>query len=177
MKYKILSFFLFVSVMFSCEVNAHPYSDEEISDAIKNEDTSLFLEMMAAGVDINEKDKDGNNPLIKASSFGKVKFVKFLIDMGADVHKRNYKGITALHRASGTGNNEIVTILLDNGAFVDMPDLDGNTSLMAAVSAEKLSTVELLIKRGANVAFRNKRGETAIKIAKTKRFINIHQFH
>ena len=176
MNYKI-SLFLLLGYLFLCANSyASVYSDEEISGAITTENTGLFLEMMAAGVDVNEKDVEGNTPLIKASSYGKVNFVKFLLDMGADVHKMNYKGVTALHRAAGTGNNEIVNLLLDNNAFVDMPDLEGNTPLMAAVSADKFSTVELLIKRGSIVEFRNKKGQTAINIAKNKRFWKIYSY-
>lgn len=176
MKYKELLIIFFSVIFFCYNAFASAFEDKEIFDAVNNEDTSLFLEMMAAGVDVNEKDAKGNTPLMIASSYGRYNFAKFIIDMGANVNKKNYKGVVALHRAAETGNNEIVNLLLDNNAFVDMPDLEGITPLMLAVIAEKQSTVELLIKRGASVAFRNIKGQTAIDIAKSRRLWNIYSF-
>jgi ankyrin repeat protein len=153
--------------------NATAFSDSEIHEAIKDENTSLFIEMMAAGIDVDEKDAKGNTPLMKASAMGKIKFVKFLIDMGANVDKRNNTGQCALHSAAKEGYNDIIEILLDNGAFVNLPDLDGYTPLMYAIISEKKNTVELLVNREASIEFINIHGLTALDIAKKKRFGHI----
>ncbi len=176
MKHTILSIIFLGFIFFYNNALARAFSDEEIFNAVKAEDTSLFLEMMAAGIDVNEKDENGNTPLIIASSHDKVKFAKFIIDMGANVNKKNYRGTAPLHRAASIGSVEIINLLLDNDAFVDMPDLEGITPLMSAVIAGKQSSVEVLINRGANVAFRNMKGKTAIDIAKENRLWNIYSF-
>ena len=169
-------FFVFLFMMIATFNKANAFSDVEIYVAIKDENTSLFTEMMAAGIEVDERDIDGNTPLMKASALGKAKFVRYLISMGADVDKRNYAGQTALHSAARAGHNEIIDILVDNGAFVNMPDLDGFTPLMFAVLSEKRFTVEHIVGRGAILEFRNVFGATALDVAKKKRYGNIVKF-
>ncbi len=157
-------------------LNVEAFSDSEIYKAINDEDTAKFAEMMAAGVEVDEPDMDGNTPLMTASALGKYSFVKYLIDMGADVMRRNYVGVSALHRAAQGGHNEVIDLLLDNGAQINIPDMDGITPLMTAVSADRRFTVELLVHRGAAISFKNIKGQDAIDIAKRKRFGNIVSF-
>ena len=169
MKFLILSTFL---MMFLYSFNVVAYSDSEIYTVIDREDTAKFAEMMAAGIDIDEPDIDGNTPLMIASALGKDKFVRYLIDMGADVKRRNYIGVSALHRAAQGGHNEVVDLLLDNGAIINIPDMDGIT----AVSADRRFTVELLVHRGAIISFKNIKGHDALDIAKRKRYGKIISF-
>lgn len=173
MKSLVLSTFL---MMFLYSFNVGAYSDSEIYTVIDEENTSKFAEMMAAGIEVDEPDLDGNTPLMIASALGKDKFVRYLIDMGADVKRRNYVGVSALHRAAHGGHNDVIDLLLDNGAIINIPDMDGITPLMSAVSADRRFTVELLVHRGAIISFKNVKGHDALDIAKRKRYGKIVSF-
>lgn len=88
-----------------------------IHAAILADNIEVVRQHIAAGTDINQKDPmSGSTPLITASSFGKEKIAKVLIDAGADLSLKNNDGASALHTAAFFGRVEIVQLLLDAGA-------------------------------------------------------------
>ncbi|MDP7135562.1 MAG: ankyrin repeat domain-containing protein, partial [Planctomycetota bacterium] len=60
----------------------------------KTEDVKQYL---AAGTDVNAKDRHGNTPLIYAET---KKMIELLVTSGADVNVRDWRGRTLLHKAS-----------------------------------------------------------------------------
>ena len=88
-----------------------------IHAAILADNIEVVRQHIAAGTDINQKDPmSGSTPLITASSFGKEKIAKVLIDAGADLSLKNNDGASSLHTAAFFGRVEIVQLLLDAGA-------------------------------------------------------------
>ena len=78
------------------------------------------FEMLRAMVDkcqnIDQRDRDGNTPLIYAIANGKVKNVELLLDRGADPNLANNGGGTPLAYAIDFGQKEIEQMLIEAGA-------------------------------------------------------------
>jgi ankyrin repeat protein len=128
--------------------------------------TEIVEALLAAGADVNMKDKHGYTALIYASLGGHTEIVKlFLAIDGIDV---NWIGTwaTALTKASGYGHTDIVKMLLAAGADVNLAASDGETALIKASENGKADVVEVLLKWGANVdAIVQPWGRTALMVA------------
>jgi len=74
------------------------------------------LALLAAGAGINQKDSDGQTPLILAARGGRNDFTAMLIETGADVNSVDNDQHSALFYASEAGYTEIVEQLLLAGA-------------------------------------------------------------
>ena len=113
---------------------------------------------MAAGTDVNAKDKHGGTPLYWAafgvspsssaqSGGGHKEVAELLIAAGADVNAKNDGGWTPLHRAANRGQKETAELLIGKGADVNVKEetLD-NTPLDSARFHHEI--VDLLRKHG-----------------------------
>jgi len=100
---------------------------------------------------INEKDKLGNTPLLKAAASGHLVAVKFLIANSADVNARDKLSRNALHVASENGHKSVVEFLLSQGVDVNSKDLGEATPLILAVEKGFKSVVRVLIDAKADV--------------------------
>jgi len=100
-----------------------------------------ILELIAAGADVGETDKNGATPLHHAVRFRNAVAVKLLIEHGASVNqvcKRSRS--TPLHRA-----------VTSTGA----PGTAGKNT-------ERIEIVRLLVQAGADTSIRNKEGKTVL---------------
>jgi ankyrin repeat protein len=89
--------------------------------AIPRNDEELFNYLIEKGANVNIRVKDNNTPLMFASgSYGKIYYVKKLIEHGAEVNAVNVKNTTALMYTVKAANRdddlEIIKYLLDHGA-------------------------------------------------------------
>ncbi len=100
--------------------------------------------------DINQLDIEGETALMKASKYGDVATVTYLLTKGADVHLVNSTGETALILASQAGYNDIVIKLLDAGSKIHHRSNAGTAIIMAAQEGHT-EVLKTLIKAGANV--------------------------
>jgi ankyrin repeat protein len=78
--------------------------------------------LLQRGADPNQRDRDGNTPLILAASAGFADGAKLLIAYKADVNLPNQQGETALIRAVQMRDINTARLLLDAGADPDRPD-------------------------------------------------------
>ena len=87
----------------------------------------------------------GRTPLHKASYFGHVKVVAYLVnEAGANVDAQDLDGDTPLHDAARFGHVNCVEALLAGGASVSIKNLDGKTPVELAMDNEKDGVVTLL---------------------------------
>ena len=77
-----------------------PVPDISIYDAVEDGNIEVVKQHLAAGTDVNSKDKDGWTSLHEAASEGHNKIVELLIAKGADVNVKNDDGKTPLDAAA-----------------------------------------------------------------------------
>ena len=79
--------------------------------------TRKVLELIAAGVDVNRKDPEGNAPLRYAVP-DHPEIAQALIAAGADIHAKGDDGDTYLHDAARIGHTESADALIAAGADI-----------------------------------------------------------
>ena len=122
---------------------------ESIHEAAEDGNIEAVKQHIAAGTDVNAKDKYGESPLLFAATFGHKEIAELLIANGADVNTKIDKiGMTPLHIATGQGYKEIVELLIAKGADVNAKTKYGSTPLDAAVRRKRTKTANLLRKHG-----------------------------
>jgi cytohesin len=123
-----------------------------IHGAVGGGDVEAVKECLAAGADVNVKDKRGFTPLHWASISGHKEAVELLIDNGADVNAMRGGGGTPLSYAASWGHEEIVELLIANGADVNVKDAFSETPLDVATHPDNpnasAETADLLRKHG-----------------------------
>ena len=104
---------------------------------------------LAAGTDVNAKDKYGRTTLHAAAVGGSKEVVELLIAKGADVNVKDvFFGMTSLHRAAMEGHKEIAELLIDNSADVNATTNRGTTPLDEAIFGNHSEITALLRKHG-----------------------------
>ena len=93
--------------------------DISMYDAAEVGNIDAVKQHLAAGTDVNARDKDGWTPLHPASYEGHQEIVELLIGKGADVNAKvelgPLQGITPLDSANNRGRTEIVSLLRKHG--------------------------------------------------------------
>jgi len=107
---------------------------------------------LAAGTDVNMKNKFGSTPLLYAANYGQKEITELLIANSADVNAINNGGFTPLHSAANSNHKEVVELLITAGADVNAVNLRGQTALDLAESKEQKEIADLLRKHGGKTA-------------------------
>ena len=93
--------------------------DISIHGAALIENIEAVKQHLAAGTDVNVKDKYGSVPLVYAASKGQKVIAELLIAKGADVNAKvslgAKQGLTALDAANETNHSEISELLRKHG--------------------------------------------------------------
>ena len=95
--------------------------------AYSNKDTDIFSFFITKGLDVNQKDTDGNTPFLNAANSNSLEMVKNLANEVTDFNLKNNKGQSALTRAVNRNSTEVVAYLIENGSNVNVKDTEGNT--------------------------------------------------
>jgi len=131
--------------------------------SVRNNDLAA-LRTLTKDHGLNDKDAEGQTPLMFAAAFGSLDAMKLLIANGADAKAVSEAGVTALHLA--VGDVRKVRLLLENGADVNKASLVGRTPLLVAAGTYgSIDTVRLLLDRGAAVNAADTTGLTPIVAA------------
>ena len=142
-----------------------------IWEAARTGNIEAIKQHLAAGADVNVKDKSGKTPLHSAAAKEHENIAELLIANGANVNAKNNKGRTPLHYATGTGwqgGYEIAKLLISKGADVNVNskgDVNGGTPLHNAAREGRSETIKILIDNGANVNAKNVGGWTPLDMA------------
>ena len=145
-------------------------SDEGITPLIASASeghTEIVQALIAAGANVDAKDKDGTNALMAASARGHVDAVKALLEAGAKVNEQNDDGHTALMFAYN-GKNQVETLWERYSQFVadsdkgeEKVDDAGTGPIIKEALANHVALVELLVQKGADPNLKDKEGHNA----------------
>jgi len=137
--------------------------DGALIQAAADGNIEAVKQAIAAGADVNAKDKHGNTPLDLAAREGHKEVAELLIANGANVNAKTNGGWTPLHYAAKEGHKEVVELLIAEGANVNAKDdIIGRTPLYQAASQGYKEIAELLIAKGADVNAKDNVGETPL---------------
>jgi ankyrin repeat protein len=130
--------------------------DISIHDAAKKGRIKAVKQHLAAGTDVNAKDKWDMTPLHQAAARGHKEVVELLIAKGADVNATDEVGRTPLHFAASRGHKEIAELLIAKSADVNAKVVSGPkqglTPLDAANESNHPETADLLRKHGGKTS-------------------------
>lgn len=108
-------------------------------------DTSAAKQLIAAGADVNVRNRHGSTALMGAAAGGHVEIVKQLLAKKAAIDAQGEQGATALMFAARNGHLPVVETLLKNGAKLDLADNKQQTALVHAKQGDHEPVIELLI--------------------------------
>jgi ankyrin repeat protein len=154
-------------VEFGCEGSSSLKGNlmaQSLSGAIKKGDLTAIRAMVAAGAELNPKDKY-KAPLLDAVYKSDPAIIETLAEAGANAKIRFDDRSTLLHTPSQKGHTEVVTALLRFGADVNARDCFGRSPLEFAVDARSIETAQALLEHGADANVRNDEGLTPLMIA------------
>ncbi len=116
---------------------------------------------------LEQRNSEGETPLLVAVKFGHVKVVEILLRYGGRLEAKTSKGQTPVALALSEGHQAVIDYL-NQHRTVFARDTNGNTVLHKVVLAGQLSEVKKLIQSGAYVNAQNKQGKTALHLAVQK---------
>ena len=140
--------------------------DISIHEAAYDGDVKAVKQHLAAGTDVNAKNKAGATSLSVTVGKGHKEVAEILIAKGADVNaKEDLWGWTPLHYAARSGVKEIIELLIAAGADVNAKNENIFTPLHSSAIHDHKETAELLITKGADVNAKNAQGWTPLDLA------------
>jgi ankyrin repeat protein len=132
-------------------------TQESLIRAYETGNHKQLLQLLAAGADPNETNKEGTTILVMVAR--EPELVKALLKAGADPNRGEL--FRPLDIAASHGVVESVRLLLEAGANANWADANGGTALMSAAAADDEDTVRLLLDAGANPNVEDCKGHTA----------------
>jgi hypothetical protein len=141
--------------------------------AIDAQAVGSVVRLLAAGADVNARDRDGMTPLMRAALHGCYDLTMLLVRKGALVNTTDTFGVTALMQAAWAGHVRIVEALLASGAdpnlqsILDYPDLKqaGVNALIGASMNGNLEVAKILLDQNARLNQQDAGGQTALMCA------------
>jgi ankyrin repeat protein len=115
--------------------------------------------------DLNQRGKNGDTALMKATRDGLYRVVKELIDAGADINATNDDHNNALWFACFGNHYDLMNLLLEANIDINNQNDNGATVLMYGASAGKTEVVRLLLQHNPNMNLQNLDDYKAIDFA------------
>ena len=115
---------------------------------------------------INQKDFEGNTPLLKFLKTAKIQeSIDLLLQHKADPNIVNHQQQSAVHVIVLSENIEYLFILIKFSINLDLKDANGNTGLHIAASKRSDKILRVLCENGANTNLVDKKQRTPLHIA------------
>ena len=146
----------------TCFVNSRSPSSEKsfstrekadtLCDAVKSGNKKLVKQFLENKNFIEERDREGNTPLLLAVERSYSEIVDLLLRANASVLAKNANNKTVLMAAAAKGQINLVRKLLNNKINVDERDNNGVTALRMAATNHQIEIVKLLLEFGADTS-------------------------
>jgi ankyrin repeat protein len=129
---------------------------------------------LAAGINPNSTQQNGETVLMRASRRGHIAIMKALLSGGADVNAKDGNGHTALVSAADNRETAVAnTLLADSRVDVNSRSANGAGILAIYVARNREDIVPELLKRGAQVDVQDQEGDAAMHGAALNGNVNL----
>ncbi|MFH2143279.1 MAG: ankyrin repeat domain-containing protein, partial [Bacteroidota bacterium] len=130
--------------------------------AVTGGDTTIVKYLLDRGALINDRDHEGNTPLMYTTDLN---MIKLLVNRGADIRHKNKKGKTLIHDAASLNNTSVINFCIQKGCNVNETDNFGKTPLHYAAGNKSMNSIKLLFFAGAKPDVRDSEGKFALDYA------------
>ena len=127
--------------------------------AVEHDKGGMVKTLLAAGADMEARNKQGQTPLIHAILSSRRDSFDTLLRSGARIDQTDASGMSALHCAAGLGQVATITTLLEKGAGRLVHDKAGHEPIHIAASRGHILAVEALITEGSDLDRPTKSGD------------------
>jgi ankyrin repeat protein len=132
--------------------------------------TEIINDLHDKGVPLDNPDKDGQTPLMRAAHNGHAEAVEALLRIGANMNGRSEQGgcsplffaLDGSQHKDDEARKRTIENLLNNGVNVNLSDKSGITPLMIAINYNNNDAINNLIAKGANLNAQDGEGRTAL---------------
>ncbi len=145
------------------EVDSSQYS--AVYTAVNYWQINLLEILIDGKATLNDPDKEGKTPLIRALELQQREAAVALLRAGARPDVVDQYGRSALMIASSQGRTFLIEELLKKGAVISRQDERGRDALTYAVKEGKIGVVKLLLENDANPYQQDKTGSRALDYA------------
>ncbi|HLL14380.1 MAG TPA: ankyrin repeat domain-containing protein [Pyrinomonadaceae bacterium] len=149
-----------VWLVFASGIAERPEPTMPLTVAAERGDAALVRKLIAAGADLNERDKSGYTALVWAARNGNTEVAQALVEARADMNARvcARNGWTPLIHAIHKNNTDMARLLIESGADVNAKAgncteksvENGATALWHAAGEDNAEVVKALLAKGAN---------------------------
>jgi len=154
---------LLLSLVSACSTGEQMGSNKDpLCAAVEAENTQEVRRLLAAGADVNARDRYSATPLHYAASLRQKALAELLIAKGADINAKSNEGVTPLYVTANRDRAEVAELLIARGAEVDARTTQGYTPLIKVAHLGNRDFVELLIAHGADVNAKDINGRTPL---------------
>ena len=149
--------------------------------AVEHDAGGMVKTLLAAGADMEAKNKQGRTPLIHAIISSRRDSFDTLLRSGARIDQTDAMGMSALHWAAGLGQVATITTLLEKGASRLAHDIAGHEPIHQAAARGHIPAVEALITEGSDLDrptknADNSNGESLLHIASLYNHLNLVRY-
>jgi ribosomal protein L23 len=147
---KNVNFITILLLLISLSINtAFAQPKKTLDQAVVDGDIERVKSEIAAGVNMNSKNRLGWTLLHIAVNKKHTEISKLLIEKGADVNIRDNRGRRPIHLAVQTDQKDIVELLIEKGADINAIDGRAENALTLAKKNNQKEITDLLLKNGA----------------------------
>ncbi|CAH3039511.1 unnamed protein product [Pocillopora meandrina] len=137
-----------------------------LSLAVKAGSVAAIELLLSHGCSIDDRDNQGETPLMHAAVAGNTEVLKYLLAQGADPLLRNNLEFGLLHLAALSSNFLTIEAVLSENFDINARCTDlGLTPLLACLVSGKLKAANYLLERGADEHLKSERGWTVLTAA------------
>lgn len=124
--------------------------EDKLRSAVVNGDSEGVKTHIAAGANVDARDRNKQTALIIAAEKGNADIVRILIDAGANVNAGDMFDITALFKAAEKNHIDCVKILIANNGAADIELVE--EAFMSALYRGNTEIVKALMVEGARMS-------------------------
>lgn len=138
--------------------------------AVKANNVDEVVRLIASNVDVNQKDSNGDAPLVMSAYLGHTEITQRLLEAGADVTVTD-PGMkaTALHAAAYAGRARDAALLIQYGVEVDKQGpYNGYTALHDAIWQDNVETTRVILAANPDFSLKNHEGQTPLEMARAR---------